>query len=217
MVEELLVKPDKHRKAWKQTSHFLPGCTGVTAMTKNVFYLFSLLAVLFSFGCGGGGGGGGDVASSSAKATISFSLISSATLPFRISGVQINATLPPGFMAGSSGPITSGLEPGSSASTGVTTDFPLSGSYVAPNLITLIIADATNGQSGFGPGEIVRLTCPLAEGVNSESELQAALEKALLDKAITFKVSGWNPTATSNPSLYAVGLLTPKITVTLVK
>ena len=162
-----------------------------------------MLIMLLSFGCGGGGGSAANTSgtpaantpATPAKVVISFSLISTAKLPFRLNGVQISATLPAGLTVTASGStIASGLEAGSVASSAVNTNFPVFGRYSAPNRVTLVIADSSNAQTGFGPGEMARLTCSLAAGIAiSESD------RLTLENAITFKASGWDPTAATNP------------------
>lgn len=171
-------------------------------MTKKIFRLFPLLALLVSFGCGGGGSSA-DTPVITSKATISFSMISTATLPFRISGVQIDAVLPTGITV-TTGDIyiprliTDGLVAGSAVGVAGDWQTKVFGSYSAPNRVRLIIADGADVQTGFGPGEIVRLTCSISAGTTiSESDLQAALEKAILDYKITFTASGWDKNATT--------------------
>ena len=179
-------------------------------MTKRIVALLPLLILLLSFGCGGGGGGGG---SSYSKVTISFSLISTATLPFRLSGFQLAGTLPAGVTVTTgdvNNPklITNGLDLGSAiTASAVSWQSLVFGSYSAPNRIRLVIADGTPDQAGFGPGEMVRLTCSITDGTAfSSSDLQA------LENAITFKASGWEtPTKVSPLNEF----LKPKVTVTL--
>lgn len=189
------------------------GGKGDAGMTKRMVRLFPLFAMLLSFGCGGGGSA--DTTGGPAKATISFSLISTATLPFRISGLQIDGTLPAGVTVTTGDvnfprKITEGLVAGSAV--GATADWQSSvfGSYSAPNRVRLIIADGTSVKPGFGPGEMVRLTCTVAAGTSiSESERLA------LESAITFKASGWDPTATTGTNPKPLNLfLSPKIAVT---
>lgn len=192
------------------------GQKGGTGMTRKLLGMLLLIGLLITCGCGGGGDTVVNVGGSQpTKAVISFSLISTATLPFRLNGVRISATLPTGFTVATAGSaITSGLEAGSATINVVNTNlFPIFGSYSAPNRVTLIIADSTNAQVGFGPGEMVRLTGSLVVGTTVTESDRLALENA-----ITFNASGWDPrpTATTNPSSLNL-LLKPRVTVTLVK
>jgi hypothetical protein len=175
-------------------------------MTRILICAILLLTMLLSFGCGGGGGGSS--AESFTKATISFSLISTTTLPCRLNGVEVRATLPTGLTVAASGKtITSGLEVGSAASVIAPSAYSIFSSYSAPNRIRITIADA---GTGFGPGEMVRLTCSVAPGTTNISES----DKLALENAITFKASGWDPAAASNPSSLNT-YLKPKVAVTL--
>ena len=178
-------------------------------MTTRIITLFFFFALLLSFGCGGGSGGSSP--GSPSKATISFSLISTESLPYRIIGVKFSGTLPAGVTVttnDASNPklITDGLVPGSAVGTLADWQGGIQGRYSSPSRFMLAIADGTN--TGFGPGEMVRLTCTVAAGLSlSTSDLQA------LENAITFRASVWDPTAATNPSLLDARLLKMKIAV----
>jgi hypothetical protein len=164
--------------------------------------------MLLSFGCGSGSWDNATVTPT--KAIISFSLISTSQLPFRLSGVQMSATLPSGLKVAASGStITSGLEAGSAVSNSVTL-FPVFGRYSAPNRVTMLVADGTSNQAGFGPGEMARLTCALIDGTTTISEN----DRLTMENSLTFNASGWNPTAAINPSSLNI-FLKPRIAVTL--
>jgi hypothetical protein len=182
-------------------------------MIQNINRLLLSFILLSCIGCGGGGSSDAPVGIS--KATISFSLISTATLPFRISGLQINGTLPAGVSvttgdAADPRSITAGLVVGSAVGTVADWQSSVFGSYSTPNRVRLMIVDGSNTKPGFGPGEMVRLTCSVAAGTTiSESERLA------LESAITFKASGWDPAATSGTNPKSLNmLLYPKIAIT---
>ncbi len=199
------------------------GRKGETKVIRNIIRNLLLSGLLITCGCGGGGGtsSGGTVTvvntgdNHPTKAVLSFSLVSTAQLPFRVSGVQMNAILPSSLVVTNGDPanpktITSGLEAGSATAATQTTQFPIFGSYSSPK-VTIMVADSTQGQTGFGPGEMARLTCAIKAGATlNQSDIQA------FEDNFTFKASGWDPrpSATTNPSALD-GFLKPRIVVTL--
>lgn len=173
-----------------------------------------MLVCLFQVtGCGGGGAGVNPIVPKYTKAVISFSLLSSQRLPFRMTGVLMTGVLPAGLSVttgASSDPkmITGGLSAGSSVAGGVTSQFPVFGRYSAPKFL-ITVADSTQAQVGFGPGEIVQLTCGLTDGATISGS-----DKFIIERSITFNASGYNPTATVNPSSLN-SYLRPNVSVTL--
>lgn len=184
--------------------------SGEIVMIQNMYRLLLAFVLLSCFGCGGGSS---DAPVGPTKATISFSLISTATLPFRISGLQIDGILPAGVSVTTGDAnypklITDGLVPGSAVGNAASWQSPNFGSYSSPK-VSIKIADGTN--IGFGPGEMARLTCTIATGTTLSENDRLALENA-----ITFKVSGWSPNSTSlTAELKSLNaFLKPKIAIT---
>jgi hypothetical protein len=177
--------------------------------------LFVLIGQIIVCGvCSGGGGGDGRGGNQSLnkgdqlskKAVIVFSLISSQRLPFRMNGVEFTASLPIGMSVVVTGAkISSGLEAGNAVS-----NVLVSGSFVAQK-IKLMISDTTLIQSGFGPGEVARLTCPITVGTTLSESDRVAFENEVVR---TFKASGWDsrPSALVNPTSLK-GYLQPKVAV----
>jgi hypothetical protein len=183
------------------------GLKGEAVMKSKYIHVLLLLALLLISGCSGNGGTSSETPGGPTKATISFSLVSTATLPFRISGVQMNVSLPAGLIIATPGTaISSGLEVGSA-----TTSFLIAGSYTGLNQIALVIYDKSTGQIGFGPGEMARLTYSLDAGKTMGESERLALENAI---TFTFKASGIDPTASASPSPLNTYLI-PKVVVTL--
>jgi hypothetical protein len=193
---------------------------GETKVIRNLIRNLLLSCLLLTCGCGGGGSSSGGTVTvvspdnnQPTKAIISFSLVSTAQLPFRISGVQMNTILPASLSVTNGDPanpkiITSGLEAGNAMATAQTSLFPVFGSYSSPKL-TLMVADSSLGQAGFGPGEVARLTCKINPGATlNQSDIQA------FEDTFSFKASGWDPNSSTNPSSLN-GFLMPKVVVTL--
>ena len=169
-----------------------------TSKKSPILFLVALLA-----SCGGG--------STSTpppnSAVISFSLISTQTLPFRISGVQLSTRLPAGVtvetVTGSTKEIASGLFAGSAVAGVVTPTFPIFGRYSSP-VVSVVVADGSGTGTGFGPGEMARVTCSVAPGTS--------IDVNQLLTQFTFKAAGIDPVAAVNPSPLNP-YLTPRISV----
>ena len=135
-------------------------------MKMNVKWLGAVLVLMALYGCGGGGGGGGDGGGAvddsyvfpAGKATITFSAMSTATLPAPISGIDVTLTLPTGMsVATTSGQIeTASLTPGS-ALTGTNLAY---GSYSNATGVTILSMVTTSDN--YRQGEFLRLTCIVA-------------------------------------------------------
>jgi len=63
----------------------------------------------------------------------------------------------------------------------------------------MLVNDSTLTQNGFGPGEIVRLSCKVAAGTTLSESARLAFENEI---ASSFKASGWDqrPSALTNPA-----------------
>lgn len=170
-------------------------------MTKRIFFILLAVQTVALSACGGGGGGG----AAQPKAVISFSLLSTQSLPFRINGVLMTATLPANLTVstGANKEIVAGLNVGSAVA-----GMLIFGSYSSP-LVKISVLDSTPAQTGFGPGEMTRLTCQLAVGTTITENDRLAIENSL-----TFMASGFDPNAATNPSSLN-GFLRPRIAVTL--
>lgn len=164
---------------------------------KKYFYLliFFCTLVLLS-ACGGGNTSPAGSSTTTSQAIISFSLVSTATLPFRMTGFELTAALPSGVSVSKNGTtmISSTSLAAGSALTANPGQVAVSGSFIAPNIKISYVGDQ---QAGFGPGEIARLTCLLGDGVAINENARLALENEVNS---TFLASGWDPGASTNPT-----------------
>jgi hypothetical protein len=152
---------------------------------------------------------GGSDAVTATKAKISFSLISTATMPFRINSIQINASLPAGFSVATedANKISDGfLFPGSAVEVS-SLALIMGGTYSAQK-VEVMLAAVNSNIAGFGPGEIFILTCTVAASTDI-----SAINLSALENAVTFRATGWDPSAATNPSPLNT-YLKPKITIT---
>lgn len=175
---------------------------------KSITRALILAATITLTGCGGGGGNGGNGTS----VVVAFSLISSAKLPARISGVNIAAYLPAGVsvQTDAANPkqiSATALVAGSAMDALPAADKIILGSYSSAGRLVRIATASAAGTPGFGPGEYARLTCLVAAGVSvTESEITA-----LNTPLVTFKVFGFDPDTHSTVDL--TKLLQPHFTV----
>ncbi|MDD2852246.1 MAG: hypothetical protein PHY09_10170 [Desulfuromonadaceae bacterium] len=179
-------------------------------MARTFVHLTVFFIVALVCGCGSGGAPESGMHGALSRATISFSLVSTARLPFRINGVQLIAPLPSALdvTTADNGLISGGLTPGSAVAAVVSGPSLLFGTYSA-NMLSIVITDGSTAQTGFGPGEMARMTWVMRAGaVIGESDRLA------LEKSVTFKASGWDQTVVSNPSSLD-GYLRPKIVIEL--
>lgn len=161
-------------------------------MLKNLSCMVVLIGALALFGCGGGGGGGAAPVSPT-KAELSFVLVNRAQLPCPISGVEVNGLVPAGLT------VTTGTSPNArkpivglaagSALASAGSQAAVYGSYSSPNSVHVIIASGGSANSGFGAGEIFKLTCGLLPGTTALSPEDVANLKA----SVSLKASGINP------------------------
>lgn len=165
------------------------------------------LACMILFGCGGGGDSGGAVDDSylfpAGTATLTFSAMSTATLPAPISGIDFIVTLPQGMSvttSGNSGQIAVASVTAGSALSGTNLAY---GSYSASTR-TAHLTMATTSNT-FRAGEFLRLSC----NVDLGSTITLADVKALNAPVNIIGASGYDPVARSTVSL------TDKIAVTL--
>lgn len=128
-----------------------------------------LIALAFTtlYGCGGGGDGGGSTPITDSyvfpagKATITFSAMSTATLPAPVNGIDFSLTLPAGMSLttadGTSGQIDSTTITSGSALTGTSLAY---GSYSTSTRRAHLSMATTS--SSYRSGEFLRLTCTVA-------------------------------------------------------
>ena len=177
---------------------------------KSIAGVLALAGSIMLAGCGGGGGSGNIPTSTSV--VVAFSLVSTARLPARISGVNIAAHLPAGVSVAtdSANPrqiSATALVAGSAMDSLPAADKIIIGSYSSDgNLVSISTAGAA-GTPGFGPGEYARLTCLVAPGVNVTENGIRALNTPLA----SFKVTGFDPATHSTVDL--TNLLQPHFTV----
>jgi hypothetical protein len=171
---------------------------------KTIARLVMLAATSMLAGCGSGGSNG----TNSTTAVVAFSLVSTARLPQRISGVTIAIHLPTGVSVQ-----TDTANPKQISSTVLVAGSAMAsipsiilGSYSSAGRMVRIVS-TTNVTSGFGPGEYARLTCLVAHGVTiTESGLTT-----LNTPPVMFKVAGFD--ATTNSTVDLTNLLQPHFTV----
>lgn len=179
---------------------------------KTITGFVMLATTIMLAGCGGGNSSGSNNNSSSTTAVVAFSLVSSAQLPQRISGVTIAIYLPVGVsvQTDSADPkqiSATALATGSAMASLPTVNKVVLGSYSSAGRLVRIITATTNTTSGFGPGEYARLTCQVAPNVNMTSNGLTTLNTP----PVEFKVAGFDSVTQSSVDL--TNLLQPHFAV----
>jgi len=165
------------------------------------------LACMTLFGCGGGGGSGAVDDSylfPAGTATLTFSAMSTATLPTSISGIVFSVKLPQGMnvatTSGGSGQIVTTSVTAGSALTGTNLAY---GSYSSSTRTAYLTMATTS--STYRAGEFLRLSC----AVDTGSTITLADVKALNSPVSIIEASGFDTVTTSTVNL------TDKLAVTL--
>jgi len=165
------------------------------------------LACMTLFGCGGGGGSGAVDDSylfPAGTATLTFSAMSTATLPTSISGIVFSVKLPQGMnvatTSGGSGQIVTTSVTAGSALTGTNLAY---GSYSSSTRTAYLTMATTS--STYRAGEFLRLSC----AVDTGSTITLADVKALNAPINIIGASGYDTVTKSTVSL------TDKLAVTL--
>lgn len=172
---------------------------------KMIARLASVLALMtVLYGCGGGDGGGAPANIPVGKATLVFSVVSTARLPVSVSGIDFIVTLPVGMnvatTSGGSGQIeTASILPGE-WSGGTSLAF---GSYSASRR-TAHLSMATTSDT-FRGGDFLRLACT----VSSDAIITYNQILALNTPMTVAKVVGYDPVT------HSTVVMTDKLNVTL--
>lgn len=151
--------------------------------------LFMML-ILPLAGCGGGGSsGGGDAPLAQKTATITFGVMSTATLGgVPINGIHVVAKIPAGVTVATD-PANPRVISGGLAGLKTNGSLPF-GRYSATTREVVFDVIDTGNQSGIGFGDFARLTTTVMSGTNLSAE-QFPLPG--------YKVSGYDPNAAVNP------------------
>lgn len=171
----------------------------------TLFSLLSLVGLMQITGCGSGSGGG--AIATEKTAVVSFSVMSTSRLPFRIEGVQLSALLPSGVTVVTD-PASNKITSGSLVGGSTTANALVFGSYSAP--IQKVKIDVAQVNPGFGPGEFARLTCNVVPGTTlTESDFVNKFAPSF-----AFKATYYDSVAGQNVDLYPGKLQAPTIKVT---
>lgn len=157
---------------------------------RSINVIIAMTGMILIAGCGSGGSGGG---ATDKTVVVAFSLVSSAQLPARINGVNISAILPVGVTVPMDTVNPKQISATALVAGSAVTILPADGSAVlgsyssAGRLVRISVTWTGAPQTGFGPGEVARLTCTAAAGTTvTSSELTALNTPLVYFKAVNF-------------------------------
>ena len=177
-------------------------------MKKLIFYAAIVLGIALQLlGCGSGTP---EKPIQQKTATITFSAISTATLPAAISGIEISANLPQG-VAVALEPTTANMISFSSLKN-LKNNSLVSGSYVASsNQVNLILASTPPTILGFGnTGEFISLVCTFSPDLTLTENNFLSINPTFPD----FKATGFITSGGTKTSVDLTSKLRPSMRVT---